>query len=49
MDKVVHFEIPADDMDRAQKFYKTVFGWHIVAMPEYKYAMLHTGPTKATC
>ncbi len=24
---VVHFEIPADDMDRIKKFYETVFGW----------------------
>ena len=24
---IVHFEIPADDVDRAINFYKTVFGW----------------------
>ncbi len=29
MDKVVHFEIPFDDPDRAKKFYNTVFGWEI--------------------
>lgn len=29
MDKVVHFEIPADDMDRAKKFYENIFGWQI--------------------
>ncbi len=27
MDNVVHFEIPADDLERAQNFYKSVFGW----------------------
>lgn len=27
MDKVVHFEIPFDDKDRAMKFYKEIFGW----------------------
>jgi predicted enzyme related to lactoylglutathione lyase len=27
MDKVTHFEIPADNMKRAQKFLKSVFGW----------------------
>lgn len=29
MDKVAHFEIPADDIERAQKFYKETFGWNI--------------------
>jgi len=27
MDKVTHFEIPADDMKREQKFLQSVFGW----------------------
>ena len=27
MNPVVHFEIPADDMDRMKKFYETAFGW----------------------
>lgn len=26
---IVHFEIPADDVARAQKFYKQAFGWKI--------------------
>ena len=26
---IVHFEIPADDVARAQKFYKRAFGWKI--------------------
>ncbi len=26
---VVHFEIPADDVERAQKFYSGLFGWKI--------------------
>jgi predicted enzyme related to lactoylglutathione lyase len=26
---VVHFEIPADDIDRARKFYTALFGWKI--------------------
>ena len=29
MDKVVHFEIPVDNPERAQKFYKDIFGWKI--------------------
>ena len=27
MPRVSHFDIPADDPKRAQKFYKEVFGW----------------------
>ena len=26
---IVHFEIPADDVERARKFYFTLFGWKI--------------------
>jgi predicted enzyme related to lactoylglutathione lyase len=25
--RVIHFDIPADDLARAQKFYSSVFGW----------------------
>lgn len=31
--KVVHFEIPSDDIERAEKFYKDVFGWGIQKIP----------------
>ena len=34
MGKVVHFEIPADDLSRAKKFYSTVFSWKMNDMPE---------------
>jgi predicted enzyme related to lactoylglutathione lyase len=30
---IVHFEIPADDVARAQTFYQSVFGWKIKQMP----------------
>ena len=33
MDKVVHFEIPVDDLDRAKGFYSAVFGWNLQAVP----------------
>ena len=33
MRKVVHFEIPAEDLDRAKKFYGSVFGWDLQTMP----------------
>jgi uncharacterized protein len=39
MDKVQHFEIPADDMARAKKFYSSVFGWRIQDVPGMEYAM----------
>ncbi len=29
MPRVMHFEIPADDTDRASEFYTKVFGWKI--------------------
>lgn len=29
MPRVIHFEIPADDPERAVDFYKKVFGWKI--------------------
>jgi len=33
MDKVVHFEIPADDVERAKAFYGSVFGWQLNTTP----------------
>lgn len=27
MPRIIHFDIPADDPTRAQKFYQEVFGW----------------------
>lgn len=33
MPKVVHFEIPADDLERAKAFYSSVFGWQLQTMP----------------
>lgn len=29
MNKVTHFHIPVDDMERAKRFYRSVFGWNI--------------------
>jgi predicted enzyme related to lactoylglutathione lyase len=42
MDKVVHFEIPADSLDRAKKFYSTVFNWKLSEMPDFEYVMVRT-------
>ena len=42
MDKIVHFEIPADNLARAKKFYSTVFGWKMNEMPEMDYVLVQT-------
>jgi uncharacterized protein len=42
MNKVVHFEIPMDDTERAQKFYKELFGWEIIPAQGMPYWMVHT-------
>lgn len=46
MNRVVHFEIQADDVDRAQKFYESVFGWTFQKTgDEYGgYRVIVTGP-----
>jgi predicted enzyme related to lactoylglutathione lyase len=33
MPTIVHFEIPADDIERAKKFYNNLFGWKIEKWP----------------
>jgi predicted enzyme related to lactoylglutathione lyase len=43
--RVVHFEIPFDDGDRARGFYKEAFGWSIQELPEMSYTIVSTGPT----
>jgi len=42
LDKVEHFEIPADDQNRALKFYMTVFGWELNPIPGVNYTRLLT-------
>ena len=42
--RVVHFEVPFDDAERATAFYGDVFGWQIMAMPEFDYHGVSTGP-----
>lgn len=44
MGRVVHFEIHADDVDRAERFYREVFGWMAEPFPgPINYRMLTTG------
>ncbi len=42
--RVVHFEIPVDDNERGIGFYRDVFGWQIMPMPEMDYTIVSTGP-----
>jgi predicted enzyme related to lactoylglutathione lyase len=42
---VTHFEIPVDDMARAQAFYRDAFGWQISTVAEMDYAFVRTTPT----
>ncbi len=42
---VVHFELPADDLDRAQGFYREAFGWVLSSMPGEGYVLASTTPT----
>lgn len=48
MNRVVHFEIHAADLDRMQKFYEGIFGWQIQDMgPQMgNYRLVSTGEKK---
>jgi hypothetical protein len=43
--RVVHFEIPYEDGDRARAFYTRVFGWELNEMPEMDYTLATSGPS----
>ena len=45
MNRVVHFEIHAKDLDKAQQFYSEVFGWTITNLGEQigNYRIVETG------
>ena len=47
MNRVVHFEIPADDMERAKRFYSENFGWKLNQLgPDMGgYVLVQTGPS----
>ncbi len=49
MNRVVHFEIQADDPERAAAFYRAVFDWKIEpygGMPDYWYIMTAPADSK---
>jgi len=43
--QVVHFEIPADDVARAQAFYREAFGWQVNEVPGMNYTLVSTTET----
>jgi uncharacterized protein len=47
MDKVVHFEVPFDDLDRAKAFYASSFEWDLrtSSMGEMEYTSVITTPS----
>jgi predicted enzyme related to lactoylglutathione lyase len=42
MNKVVHFEIPFENKQRAMDFYSKSFGWQLQDMPDMNYVMANT-------
>ncbi len=46
MNRVVHFEIPLEDVERGKKFYADIFGWGLKQMgSEFgNYVLAQTGP-----
>jgi uncharacterized protein len=42
---VVHFELPADDVERARTFYRDAFGWNVTTVPDMDYTLLGTATT----
>ena len=45
MDRVIHFEVPFDDGERATTFYREAFGWELNSMPNFRYTLVTTTPT----
>ncbi|MBI0584395.1 MAG: VOC family protein [Methanomassiliicoccus sp.] len=42
---MIHFEIPADDLEKMKAFYKNVFDWKYTEIPEMQYTTIQTVPT----
>jgi uncharacterized protein len=46
--QITHIEFPADDVERAKRFYGELFGWQFGEISGYDgYFMFNTGPTDA--
>ncbi len=40
---IAHFDVPADDVERARRFYERVFGWRFEAWGPPDFYLIHTG------
>jgi predicted enzyme related to lactoylglutathione lyase len=43
--RVVHFEMPYDDAERARTFYQEAFDWQLQEMPGMEYTLVMSGPS----
>jgi hypothetical protein len=41
---IIHFEIPANDVEKMKKFYSDLFGWKIEKLPTMEYYSVTTVP-----
>ena len=48
MPGIVHFEIPADDQERARAFYRSAFDWKLDPVPGMDYTNVITTPVDDT-
>ncbi len=49
MADIVYFELPADDVARAKKFYKNLFEWKFEKVAKADYWMITTGGKDSLC
>ena len=42
---IMHFEIPAEDLEKLKSFYENLFGWRIKKTGDMDYYMIHTVET----
>jgi predicted enzyme related to lactoylglutathione lyase len=42
LSSIVHFDVPAEDVERAKKFYSELFGWKFESYPEMEYSLITT-------
>jgi predicted enzyme related to lactoylglutathione lyase len=43
MDPIVHFHLPVNEMERAAKFYESIFGWMVKTIPKHdQYRLINT-------
>jgi predicted enzyme related to lactoylglutathione lyase len=42
MSSIVHFDVPAENTERAKKFYSVLLGWKFESYPEMQYNLITT-------